>query len=159
MNFKECLNNYIKEYNISGKTLASQLNISEATMSRYRTGKNVPIKNSEFVKKLSELKGCTIVPEGRLEAPDNFSPYVVQAAFDKIPGNVMLRALDAKGFCISTGSACSTKKANRPVLEAMHVPANIRETAVRFSFGPITTEKAIEELFEEIRNINSTFNK
>lgn len=39
MNFKEFLNNYIKEYNISGKTLASQLNISEATMSRYRTGK------------------------------------------------------------------------------------------------------------------------
>lgn len=55
MNFKECLNNYIKEYNISGKTLASQLNISEATMSRYRTGKNVPIKNSEFVKNLSEI--------------------------------------------------------------------------------------------------------
>lgn len=55
MNFKECLNNYIKEYNISGKTLASQLKISEATMSRYRTGKNVPIKNSEFVKKLSEI--------------------------------------------------------------------------------------------------------
>ena len=55
MNFKECLNNYIKEYSISGKTLASQLNISEATMSRYRTGKNVPIKNSEFVKNLSEI--------------------------------------------------------------------------------------------------------
>lgn len=55
MNFKECLNNYIKEYNISVKTLASQLNISEATMSRYRTGKNIPIKNSKFVKKLSKI--------------------------------------------------------------------------------------------------------
>ena len=132
------------------------LNETSKTYTEFTKKKTV---TENFVKKLSELKGCTIVPEGRLEAPDNFSPYVVQAAFDKIPGNVMLRALDAKGFCISTGSACSTKKANRPVLEAMHVPANIRETAVRFSFGPITTEKAIEELFEEIRNINSTFNK
>lgn len=132
------------------------LNETSKTYTEFTKQKTV---TENFVKKLSELKGCTIVPEGRLEAPDNFSPYVVQAAFDKIPGNVMLRALDAKGFCISTGSACSTKKANRPVLEAMHVPANIRETAVRFSFGPITTEKAIEELFEEIRNINSTFNK
>ena len=132
------------------------LNETSKTYTEFTKQKTV---TENFVKKLSELKGCTIVPEGRLEAPDNFSPYVVQAAFDKIPGNVMLRALDAKGFCISTGSACSTKKANRPVLEAMHVPANIRETAVRFSFGPITTEESIEELFEEIRNINSTFNK
>lgn len=132
------------------------LNETSKTYTEFTKQKTV---TENFVKKLSELKGCTVVPEGRLEAPDNFSPYVVQAAFEKIPGNVMLRALDAKGFCISTGSACSTKKANRPVLEAMHVPANIRETAVRFSFGPITTEKAIEELFEEIRNINSTFNK
>ncbi|MCI5606794.1 MAG: cysteine desulfurase family protein [Treponema sp.] len=132
------------------------LNETSKTYPEFTKQKTV---TENFVKNLSELKGCTIVPEGRLEAPDNFSPYVVQAAFDKIPGNVMLRALDAKGFCISTGSACSTKKANRPVLEAMHVPANIRETAVRFSFGPITTEESIEELFEEIRNINSTFNK
>lgn len=142
--FSKCLEKYfiLNEKSTSYSSFEEQKKITES-----------------FVKKLSELKGCTIVPEGRLDSPDKFSPYVVQAAFDKIPGNVMLRALDAKGFCISTGSACSTKKANRPVLEAMHVPANLRETAVRFSFGPITTEKAINELFEEVKNINSTFNK
>ncbi|MCQ2575535.1 MAG: cysteine desulfurase [Treponema sp.] len=112
-----------------------------------------------FVKQLSELKGCTIVPEGRLEKPDLYSPYVVQAAFAHIPGNVMLRALDSKGFYISTGSACSSKKASRPVLEAMHVDAALRETAVRFSFGPHTTEKAINELFEAVSEVDKTFNK
>ena len=71
----------------------------------------------------------------------------------------MLRALDAKGFYISTGSACSTKKNNRPVLEAMGVASSVRETAVRFSFGPHTTEKAINELFEAVQDIVNTFNK
>ena len=69
MNFKECLNNYIKEYSISGKTLASQLNISEATMSRYRTGKNVPIKNSEFVKTFFFQYHKT-----KMHLPDRFLP-------------------------------------------------------------------------------------
>lgn len=121
--------------------------------------KNQTETTNQFIEKLNGLSSCTIVPEGRLEKKDLYSPYVVQAAFKNIPGNVMLRALDAKGFYISTGSACSAKKASRPILEAMHVPSDIRETAVRFSFGPHTTSKAINELFEAVSEINSTFNK
>ena len=113
----------------------------------------------DFVKKLAELKGCTIVPQGRLENPELFSPYVVQAAFDHIPGNVMLRALDSQGFYISTGSACSSKKNKRPVLEAMHITPQISENAVRFSFGPHTTAQAIDELFDAVAKVNSQFNK
>ena len=128
---------------------------NQPALSSYNEQKKV---TEEFVKKLSELKGCTIIPPSRLEKPDLFSPYVVQAAFQNIPGNVMLRALDSKGFYISTGSACSSRKANRPVLEAMHVDASLRETAVRFSFGPLTTVKAVDELFEEVANIAKTFN-
>lgn len=112
-----------------------------------------------FINSLSELKGCTIVPASRLAKRDLFSPYVVQVAFKNIPGNVMLRALDSKGFYISTGSACSAKKANRPVLEAMHIDGDIRETAVRFSFGPSTSEKAVLELFDAVKEINNQFNK
>lgn len=112
-----------------------------------------------FVEKLSSLKGCSIVPQGRLEKPELFSPYVVQAAFANIPGNVMLRALDSKGFSISTGSACSAKKNKRPVLEAMHVDAKVRENAVRFSFGPHTTDKGMEDLLTAVAEINAQFNR
>ena len=113
----------------------------------------------DFVNQLSQLKGCTIIPQTRLEKPELFSPFVVQAAFSKIPGNVMLRALDSEGFSISTGSACSSKKNNRPVLEAMHINSDLRETSVRFSFGPHTTKKAVSELLQAVSKINSTFNK
>ena len=111
------------------------------------------------MEELSKMKGVTIIPEGRLEKPELFSPYVVQAAFSNIPGNVMLRALDSQGFCISTGSACSSKKNNRPVLESMHVDAKLRENSVRFSFGPHTTKKALDSLLDAVSKINSTFNK
>lgn len=116
-------------------------------------------RTKSFVVKLSALPGCTIVPPSRLEKPELFSPYVVQAAFKNIPGNVMLRALDSKGFSISTGSACSAKKNKRPVLEAMHVEPKLRENAVRFSFGPHTTDKAVDDLLAAVAEVNSQFNK
>lgn len=111
----------------------------------------------DFVKALSGLKGCTIVPEIRAEDDSHFSPFVVQAAFRDIPGNVMVRALDAKGFYISTGSACSAKKQSRPILAAMGVRRDIQDTAVRFSFGSLTTEQAMKELFEAVKEVTSVF--
>ena len=116
-------------------------------------------RTKSFVEKLAALPGSTIVPPGRLEKPELVSPYVVQAAFKNIPGNVMLRALDSKGFSISTGSACSAKKNKRPVLEAMHVDPKLRENAVRFSFGPHTTDKAVDDLLAAVAEVNSQFNK
>lgn len=115
------------------------------------------ITNS-FLDNLTSLSGCTIIPPSRMQNRELFSPYVVQAAFKNIPGNVMLRALDSKGFCISTGSACSSKKNNRPVLEAMNINASLRETSVRFSFGPKTTENGVQNLFEAVKEIYYQFN-
>lgn len=117
---------------------------------------------ADFISKLSSLKNCTLVPEIRAnlddETQNKFSPWVVQAAFKGIPGNVMVRALDAKGFFISTGSACSSKKQSRPILAAMNASRDVQDTAVRFSFGPLTTQKAMEELFEAVKEIYATFN-
>lgn len=117
------------------------------------------ILTNNFINSLSKLKGCTIIPQERLENPELYSPYVLQVAFNNIPGNVMLRALDAQNIYISTGSACSSKKNKRPILEAMKVDSKLRENSVRFSFGPSTSEEDINHLFEAVKNINATFNK
>lgn len=115
----------------------------------------------DFLKKLKTLEKCQLVPVLREdfseEAQSKFSPWVVQAAFVGIPGNVMVRALDAKGFCISTGSACSAKKQSRPILAAMNAGREIQDSAVRFSFGPATKKQAIEDLFEAVKEIVSEF--
>ena len=121
---------------------------------------------ASFINGLLSIKGCEIIPKARgvlsqeatFGASDNFSPWVVQASFNKIPGQVMLRALDAKGICVSTGSACSSKKASRPILEAMGVPAAQRETSVRFSFGPKTTRQGMQALLDAIKEVCAAFN-
>ena len=114
---------------------------------------------ASFIKGLLSIKGCEIIPKARgLLSQENFSPWVVQASFNKIPGQVMLRALDAKGICVSTGSACSSKKASRPILEAMGVPAAQRETSVRFSFGPKTTQAGMQALLDAIKEVCAAFN-
>ena len=71
----------------------------------------------------------------------------------------MMRALDAEGFYISTGSACSSRKNNRPILEAMKVDSKLRENAVRFSFGPLTTKEDLDELLAKVTEINGRFNR
>ena len=113
---------------------------------------------ADFINGLMQLDCCTIIPKARAEKPELYSPWIVQAAFKNIPGQVMLRALDAEGFYISTGSACSSRKNNRPVLEAMHITRDESETAVRFSFGSETTEKAMKELLEKVTEIAGKFN-
>ena len=115
----------------------------------------------DFLKKLKTLEKCRLVPALREdfseEAQAKFSPWVLQAAFLGIPGNVMVRALDAKGFCISTGSACSAKKQSRPILAAMNASREIQDSAVRFSFGPKTKKQAMDDLFEAIKEIVQAF--
>lgn len=114
---------------------------------------------ASFIKDLLAIKGASIIPEARgVLSQECFSPWVVQASFQKIPGQVMLRALDAKGICVSTGSACSSKKASRPILEAMGVPAAQRETSVRFSFGPKTTRQGMQALLDAVKEVCAAFN-
>ena len=114
---------------------------------------------ASFIKDLLAIKGASIIPEARgVLSQECFSPWVVQASFNKIPGQVMLRALDAKGICVSTGSACSSKKASRPILEAMGVPAAQRETSVRFSFGPKTTQAGMQALLDAVKEVCAAFN-
>ena len=131
---------------------------SEPAKNRFEEQKEWTI---DFMKKLKTLEKCQLVPALRedfsQESQSKFSPWLVQAAFMGIPGNVMVRALDAKGFCISTGSACSAKKQSRPILAAMKLSREIQDSAVRFSFGNFTTKKAMDELFEAIKEIVQAF--
>ncbi len=113
----------------------------------------------EFVQRIAAMDGAALVPAARLTDSGRFSPWVVQAAFKNIPGNVMVRALDAKGFAISTGSACSAKKQSRPILAAMQISRDMQDTAVRFSFGTHTTQDDMQALLQAVQDISRTFSR
>jgi cysteine desulfurase len=94
------------------------------------------------------------IPADRKDAEDSrFSPYILQAAFDGVPGELMVRALDQAGFAVSTGSACSSAKLERPVLEAMGLDPKRRLEGIRISQGWSTTDEDIELLIQAIREV------
>lgn len=116
---------------------------------------------ARFIGSLSTVGSCTIIPQNRIREPELYSPWIVQASFKGIPGEVMVRALSARGFYISTGSACSSHKsgtnAGRPVLEAMGIDKESALCSVRFSFGAHTCDEDIDNLLNAIREVNASF--
>ena len=144
--FGKCLErHYLSEKNTEGA--AFQRFLQQKTMT------------SNFIAQLKEIKGCSFIPAARGTEPveENFSPWIVQAAFDGIPGEVLVRALSEKSIAISTGSACSSRKLSRPVLEAMGVSKELATNGVRFSFGPKTQQQDLDKLLEALKEIRQFF--
>lgn len=112
-----------------------------------------------LITQLKEIKGCNLIPAARGTDPleENFSPWIVQCAFEGIPGEVLVRALSEKSIAISTGSACSSRKLSRPVLEAMGVSKELATNGVRFSFGPRTQQRDLDKLLEALKEIRQIF--
>lgn len=110
-----------------------------------------------LIRGLQRLDPCRLVPQDRQARDQRFSPYILQAAFPGIPGEVMVRALDDAGIAISTGSACSSGKTERPVLKAMGIDEDTAFCAVRFSQGWATTDTDIDSLLAALTIIRKTF--
>ena len=112
-----------------------------------------------FMQELENITNAKIIPDTRSSADffNNFSNWVLQASFKGIPGEVMVRSLSEKGFYISTGSACSSRKVVRPVLQAMGIDKDTATNTVRFSFGPETTKDDVTGLLEALKSICAMF--
>jgi cysteine desulfurase len=95
-------------------------------------------KMGALIRGFRAIEGCSIIPECRTEDDPRFSPYILQAAFRGVAGEVMARALDDAGFAVSTGSACSSASKERPVLAAMGVSPALAFTSIRVSICPDT---------------------
>jgi cysteine desulfurase len=106
---------------------------------------------------LRKIERCTLIPEDREEEDPRFSPYILQVSFRGIPGEVMARLLDDAGFAISTGSACSSGKKERPVLSAMGIDRETGLLGIRISQGWTTTVEDIEALLGAIQEILGRF--
>ena len=98
------------------------------------------------------------IPAERREEDSRFSPWILQCAFRNragkiIPGEVMVRALDEKGFALSTGSACSSRDNKRPVLESMGLDKETSLGGIRISQGYCTTMEEIYALTKAIAEL------
>jgi len=103
-----------------------------------------------LIGELKKFKRCSIIPEDRTEEDSRFSPWIIQVRFSGVPGPVMVRALDKEGVAVSTGSACSSNSAERPVLAAMGVDEQARLEGLRVSQGWATEIADLDALLSGI---------
>ena len=77
-----------------------------------------------------------------------FSPYIINICAKPIPSEVFLRIMADKGFCLSSGSACSSNSKGKAesVLTAMNIDPASRMSSIRISMGRGTTESEVEDL-------------
>ncbi|MBD3225052.1 MAG: aminotransferase class V-fold PLP-dependent enzyme [Caldithrix sp.] len=82
------------------------------------------------------------------------SPFISKIAFPGINSESMLLNLDMEGIAVSVGSACSSGSI-RPshVLQAMQLPEDIVNSALRFSFGRYTTDQELQYTVNKIEAI------
>ncbi|UTY34701.1 cysteine desulfurase family protein [Treponema putidum] len=110
-----------------------------------------------LIEELASIKGLSFIPEARPQLNDKFSPWILQFAVKELTGEVLVRCLSERGICISTGSACSSKKQNRPVLEAMKIDSKMQQNSVRVSIGPLTQKNELEEFLKILKEILNKF--
>jgi cysteine desulfurase len=81
-----------------------------------------------------------------VNSPADGSPYIANVSFPSCRADLLLMKLDLAGVGCSTGSACSSGSLlPSPVLRAMGVPDDVLRSAMRFSFGPRTTDEELDE--------------
>ena len=79
-----------------------------------------------------------------LGRPENCAPHICGIAFPGARAEVLQNYLDSLGVCVSRGSACAKGRRSH-VLEAMGLPPEVIDGALRVSFGPDTTAEEAEK--------------
>ncbi|MEL4105295.1 cysteine desulfurase family protein [Oscillospiraceae bacterium WX1] len=77
------------------------------------------------------------LPEAVILSPGD-CPYILSLSLPGYKSEVLLNVLDGAGICVSKGSACK-KGARSHVLEAMRLPNDVIDGALRISFSRFST--------------------
>lgn len=100
--------------------------------------------SDRLISGLAEIDGVEI------NSPTDALPYIVNFSVGRIKAETMLHFLAQREVYVSSGSACGKQKPSH-VLEAMNLPKQRVESAIRASFSTLNTEKDIDALIEGAR--------
>ena len=114
--------------------------LTEWMENREKDEKRIGEYNKMLRESLSKL-GLEII------SPESASPYIL-SVISPLPSEVFTRMLMDKGFCVSSGSACSNnaKGKSEGILEAMGIRNEKAKRAIRISMGRDTKEEDIISL-------------
>ncbi|WP_232700127.1 cysteine desulfurase family protein [Brevibacillus daliensis] len=101
----------------------------------------------QLISGLEEINGCEI------NTPtENSAPHIINFSIPGMKAEVLLHALEAEGFYVSTRSACSAKSDEpSPVLLASGIPVERAKAALRISLGKSNTEEEIDQFLQALQ--------
>ncbi|MBO6163389.1 MAG: cysteine desulfurase [Eubacterium sp.] len=101
------------------------------------------------------IAGLTALPE--VFSHSFGAPHIASISFTGVRAEVMLHSLESEGIYVSAGSACSSnKKRESSVLKAIDLPAEQRESTLRFSFSEENTEEEVDYVIETVTRLLPT---
>lgn len=133
------------------ENVAGIVAMKEAVLDAYSTFDEVQVRVTMLNRKLrASLSGLPI-----LSPAHDCSPFILTLAHLSLPSEVFTRMLFDRGFCVSSGSACSNnvKQKSQQVLNAMHIPSKLAGNSVRISLSCETTESDVQALIDTILTI------
>ena len=91
--------------------------------------------------------GYTLISPSN-DSEQKFSPYIINICVKPIPSEVFLRVMADKGFCLSSGSACSSNSRGKAesVLAAMNIDSKDRMSSIRISLSYLNTDEEVDLL-------------
>ena len=109
--------------------------------------------------KLAELEND--LPNTTINSPEkNTSPYILNMSFVGVKGEILVHVLSERGIYVSMGAACRSRKNTKTALEVMGFPAEIANSAIRFSFSHLNTideadaaKATIKECVNQLRKV------
>ncbi len=109
--------------------------------------------SSILFRRIKNIKSAQIIPAEREEYDQRYSPYILNVSIPPVPAEVLARIMSDRGYCISTGSACSSiNKKHSETLLSMGINNKTAFSAIRISTGYTTHE-------DEILSFCDTFEK
>lgn len=109
-----------------------------------------------FTDRLSEL---TDVYVNGLTGRDS-APHVISVSFAGVRSEVLLHALEDKGICVSSGSACSS---NHPAvsgtLKGIGVKKELLDSTLRFSLSVFTTKEELDYTIDTLKELLPFYRK
>jgi len=104
-----------------------------------------------LIEGIGAIPSANLLPPERIFRREDFCDFILSLSFPPVPGEVLARVLNEKGFAISTGSACSSnKKSKTAALTVMGFDKRITFSSVRVSIGRNTTKEEINDFIETL---------
>ena len=115
--------------------------------------KNLDNNYSEVLAYRSKIQKASLEAGYTLISPSTdsgleFSPYIINICVKPIPSEVFLRVMADKGFCLSSGSACSSNSRGKAesVLAAMNIDSKDRMSSIRISLSYLNSDDEVDLL-------------